>query len=72
MVDDVPDDVKQCRLQEVISVVHTNVQEWNEMLEVGQLCLALVEGEAQKKKNDCRVVVRMWSGCTDQNKRKKR
>jgi len=70
MVDDVPSDVKQRRLQEVISVFRTNVQERNEMLEVGRLRLVLVEGEARrKKKNDSEVVGRMWSGRTDQNKR---
>eukprot|EP00957_Ditylum_brightwellii_P022169 1673084-Ditylum_brightwellii.AAC.1 len=68
MVVDISDDVKQHRLQEVISVFHTNVQEQNEMLEAGQSCLVLVEGEAGKKKNDSGVVGRMWSGRTDQNK----
>ena len=65
MEDDVPEDVKSRRLQEVISMFRTRVQERNDEMEVGKLRLVLVEGEAKKKKEG---KVR-WGGRTDQNKR---
>ena len=65
MEDDVPEDVKSRRLQEVISMFRTRVQERNDEMEVGKLRLVLVEGEAKKKKEG---KIR-WGGRTDQNKR---
>ena len=50
MEDDVPEDVKSRRLQEVISVFRNNVQKRNDDVEVGQLRLVLVEGESKKSR----------------------
>jgi MiaB/RimO family radical SAM methylthiotransferase len=65
MVDDVAADVKQRRLQEVIDVFRTGVQERNEQVEVGRLRLVLLEGESKRSTPDNPA----WSGRTDQNKR---
>ena len=65
MEDDVPEDVKSRRLQEVIAMFRTRVQGRNDEMEVGKLRLVLVEGEAKKKKEG---KIR-WGGRTDQNKR---
>jgi hypothetical protein len=65
MVDDVPEEVKARRLQEVIATFRKNVQLKNEEREVGRLRLVLLEGVSKKstRKN------RTWGGRTDQNKR---
>ena len=65
MEDDVPEDIKIRRLNEVISVFRTKVQERNDTMEVGQIRLVLVEGESKKSRPGDRA----FSGRTDQNKR---
>ena len=65
MEDDVPEDVKMRRLNEVINVFRTKVQERNDDMEVGRIRLVLVEGESKKS----RPGQRAFSGRTDQNKR---
>ena len=65
MVDDVPPDVKNRRLNEVIGNFRRNVQIRNETAEVGRLRLVLVEGEAKRSTAENRQL----SGRTDQNKR---
>ena len=65
MEDDVPADVKQRRLNEIIEVFRRNVQLRNEEIEVGKLRLVLVEGEAKRSTAENKT----WSGRTDQNKR---
>ncbi len=64
-VDDVPEDVKLSRLQEVISTFRNGVQKKNEKEELGQIRLVLVEGQSSKAslKND------HLTGRTDTNKR---
>mmetsp|Transcript_12980 Transcript_12980/g.27308 ORF Transcript_12980/g.27308 Transcript_12980/m.27308 type:complete len:949 (+) Transcript_12980:96-2942(+) len=65
MEDDVPADVKNVRLNEVISTFRREVQKRNDEVEVGKFRLVLVEGEAKRSSVDNK----MWSGRTDQNKR---
>ncbi|KAL7489790.1 hypothetical protein ACHAW6_015632, partial [Cyclotella cf. meneghiniana] len=65
MRDDVSPEVKNRRLNEVISVFRREVQTRNNEMEVGKLRLVLVEGEAKKSTPE----EKMWSGRTDQNKR---
>jgi len=65
MTDDVPTEVKQRRLQELIDVYRTKVQERNDKLEVGGLRLVLLEGPSRKSSPD----KPSWTGRTDQNKR---
>jgi MiaB/RimO family radical SAM methylthiotransferase len=65
MEDDVPKEVKQRRLQEIIDTFHTKVQEKNNETEIGRLRLVLTEGESKRSKPGART----WSGRTDQNKR---
>ena len=65
MEDNVPEDVKLKRLQEVIATFRENVQQKNEEKELGRLRLVLVEGEAKRSKSGNRL----YSGRTDQNKR---
>jgi len=65
MEDDVPPDVKNRRLNEIIDVFRHNVQLRNNEEEVGKLRLVLVEGEAKRSTAENRT----WSGRTDQNKR---
>jgi tRNA A37 methylthiotransferase MiaB len=65
MEDDVSSEVKNRRLNEVISVFRNKVQERNDAMEVGKLRLVLVEGEAKRSTKEDRL----WSGRTDQNKR---
>jgi tRNA A37 methylthiotransferase MiaB len=65
MEDDVPEDVKSRRLQEVIDVFRNKVQQRNDRVEVGQLRLVLVEGDSKKSSLESP----RWSGRTDQNKR---
>jgi len=62
MKDDIPEDIKSRRLQEVISTFRTAVQVRNDEMEVGRLRLVLVEGESRKNNQN-------WGGRTDQNKR---
>jgi MiaB/RimO family radical SAM methylthiotransferase len=63
--DDVMEEVKQKRLQEVINTFRSQVQTRNETVEVGRLRLVLVEGESKKSRPETPA----WSGRTDQNKR---
>lgn len=65
MQDDVPDEIKSQRLQEIIHVFRTQVQKRNDEMEVGRLRLVLVEGESKKSKPENVT----WHGRTDQNKR---
>lgn len=65
MQDNVPEDVKQRRLREIIDVFHRNVQEKNVEREVGRLRLVLLEGESKRSKPG----MLRWHGRTDQNKR---
>lgn len=65
MQDDVPADVKNRRLNEVISTFRREVQLRNNEVEVGRLRLVLVEGESKKSTPENRT----FSGRTDQNKR---
>jgi len=65
MEDNIPEEVKQRRLQEIINVFRTKVQERNEATEVGRLRLVLLEGESKKSKEANPT----WGGRTDQNKR---
>jgi tRNA A37 methylthiotransferase MiaB len=64
MVDDVPEEIKSRRLQEIINIFRTNVQDRNNKQEVGKLRLVLVEGESRRSKEGSR----QWRGRTDQNK----
>jgi MiaB/RimO family radical SAM methylthiotransferase len=65
MEDDVPADVKNRRLNEVITTFRREVQRRNDEVEVGRLRLVLVEGESKRSTPENR----MFSGRTDQNKR---
>lgn len=65
MEDDVPADVKNRRLNEVIKTFRREVQRRNDEVEVGRLRLVLVEGESKRSIPENR----MFSGRTDQNKR---
>jgi len=64
--DDVPQDVKQRRLREIIDVFQRNVHQKNDELEVGKFRCVLVEGESKRSNKDG---VASWQGRTDQNKR---
>lgn len=65
LVDDVPEDIKQRRLREVIDTFYEEVQRKNEAEEVGRLRLVLVEGEARKQG----AAGPLLTGRTDENKR---
>lgn len=65
MTDNVPTQVKQRRLQELINVYRTKIQERNDKMEVGRLRLVLLEGPSRKSSTDQPA----WTGRTDQNKR---
>lgn len=65
MEDDVPADVKNRRLNEVITTFRREVQRRNDEVEVGRLRLVLVEGESKRSTPENK----MFSGRTDQNKR---
>ncbi len=54
MKDDVPAEVKQRRLQEIIDTFHTKAQEKNAENEVGRLRLVLTEGESKRSKPGAR------------------
>jgi len=65
MTDNVPEEIKKQRLQEVIQTFRTHVQRRNEHMELGRLRLVLVEGESRKSTPTHRTL----GGRTDQNKR---
>lgn len=65
MHDNVPEEVKQRRLREIIDTFQGNVHRKNVEYEVGRLRLVLVEGESKRSLPEARA----WSGRTDQNKR---
>jgi len=65
MEDDVLENIKLKRLQEIIATFRQGVQKRNEEMEMGRLRLVLVEGESKKSNADRRS----WCGRTDQNKR---
>ena len=65
MEDDVPVDVKNRRLNEVITTFRREVQRRNDEVEVGRLRLVLVEGDSKRSTPENK----MFSGRTDQNKR---
>lgn len=62
MADDVPQEVKLSRLNEVITTFREVVQAKNDREEVGRLRIVLVEGESKKSEDQL-------NGRTDQNKR---
>jgi tRNA A37 methylthiotransferase MiaB len=62
MQDNVPEEVKQRRLREIIDMYHQQVHAKNTQQEVGRLRLVLVEGASKRSQAE-------WSGRTDQNKR---
>ena len=66
--DNVPADIKQERLQQLIDTFRDRVHKKNERTEVGKLRLVLLEGAAKKKKTDL-TDDEIWQGRTDQNKR---
>jgi tRNA A37 methylthiotransferase MiaB len=63
--DDVPAEVKQRRLQEIIACFRSNVQLRNEREELGRLRLVLVEGPSSKSSSTKPTL----TGRTDGNKR---
>jgi MiaB/RimO family radical SAM methylthiotransferase len=77
MQDDVPAEIKQRRLLEVIEVFQRNVHQKNQECEVGKLRLVLMEGESKRsstsrqlQQQETGVAQQMsWHGRTDQNKR---
>lgn len=74
MDDNVPAQIKQRRLQELIDTFRQTVHAKNQRDEVGKFRLVLVEGPTkkylqQKHRPDSCDVVPMWHGRTDQNKR---
>jgi Radical SAM superfamily len=73
MVDNVPAEIKQARLQELIDTFRTTVHAKNELHEIGKLRLVLVEGPSKKQqKGDLSPnnnITMTWHGRTDQNKR---
>jgi tRNA A37 methylthiotransferase MiaB len=66
--DNVPADVKQRRLQEIIDTFQEVVHTKNATHEVGKLRLVLVEGPVRRRRSGDNDVVQ-WQGRTDQNKR---
>jgi MiaB/RimO family radical SAM methylthiotransferase len=70
MVDDVGEEIKQQRLQEVIDTFRNCVQSKNEAEELGELRVVLVEGEARNKKLGTNGEPDYnLTGRTDENKR---
>ena len=67
MVDDVTDEVKGRRLQEVIDVFRSSVQAKNEREELGELRVVLCEGESKRSGRNGRGV--QLTGRTCENKR---
>ena len=68
MDDNVPENVKQRRLREIIDTYQDLIQTKNKNEEIGRFRLVLVEGEATKRSRDGDRSV-IWKGRTDQNKR---
>lgn len=79
-LDDVPDMVKQRRLQEVLATFHTTAQLRNSLYEVGRLHVVLIEGRGASNNvaadhdllsiaTDGRKRMMSWTGRTDTNKR---
>ena len=62
MEDNVPEEVKQRRLRELIDTFQSNIQQKNQESEVGKLRLVLLEGPSKRSEL-------AWHGRTDQNKR---
>jgi MiaB/RimO family radical SAM methylthiotransferase len=74
MDDNVPEDIKQRRLREIIDTYQTIIHIKNKIEEVGRLRLVLVEGATKKRSRDNKNSnnsngLVMWNGRTDQNKR---
>ena len=65
MEDDIPAEIKQRRLTEIIDMFQRKVQEKNLEQEVGKFRCVLVEGESKRSKEGAKL----WNGRTDQNKR---
>lgn len=65
MEDNVPPEVKNTRLRELIATFQHQVHQKNEEQEVGRLRLVLLEGESKRSSPENR----QWTGRTDQNKR---
>mmetsp|Transcript_23615 Transcript_23615/g.44941 ORF Transcript_23615/g.44941 Transcript_23615/m.44941 type:complete len:240 (-) Transcript_23615:13-732(-) len=65
MEDDVPHEVKQRRLVQLIDTFHENVHKKNVEQEVGKLRLVLLEGPSKRSTMEAPA----WHGRTDQNKR---
>ena len=63
--DDVPEEVKQRRLRQIIDVFHKGAHEKNSETEIGRLRLVLAEGESKRSQPGARS----WHGRTDQDKR---
>ena len=68
MDDNVPENVKQHRLREIIDTYQDLIHAKNKENEIGLLRLVLVEGEATKRSRDSDGGT-TWKGRTDQNKR---
>ncbi len=70
-VDDVPEDVKLRRLQEIIDMFRTRAIEKNRATETNRVHLVLVEGLSQRQAaKDCAGAAScQWTGRTDGNKR---
>jgi tRNA A37 methylthiotransferase MiaB len=69
LIDNVPADVKQRRLQEIIDTFQEVVHTKNATHEVGRLRLVLVEGPVRRRRSSGDDNVVQWQGRTDQNKR---
>lgn len=69
MDDNIPSEIKQQRLQELIDVFRQKVHEKNVRQEEGKLRLVLVEGPTRKQSRQMDPGVPTWHGRTDQNKR---
>lgn len=65
MEDNVPEDVKQRRLRQLIDTFQENVHKKNASQEVGKLRLVLLEGPSKRSTPEAPA----WHGRTDQNKR---
>lgn len=68
--DNVPPELKQQRLQELIDTFRSRVHSKNERVEVGKFRLVLVEGPAKRQMSSAdSPSEETWHGRTDQNKR---
>lgn len=63
--DNVPEEVKQRRLRQLIDTYQANIHQKNLEKEVGKLRLVLLEGSSKRSTPDAPA----WHGRTDQNKR---